>query len=126
MKNWTSILYFDIKHQHYKYHICTRTVTSRKFRNKYTVFEKLFLHAVIPVNNGKLLQIWILIDQPKQIHSYLKGGFFSYSFYRAPILHAKLSTISDQFKRKELCPRVAIKKGGILLETQHVVLFLVL
>ena len=57
MKNWTYILYFHIKHQHYKCQVCTRTATSRKLRNKYTVFEKLFLRVVMPVNNGKLLQI---------------------------------------------------------------------
>lgn len=69
MKNWTYILYFDIKHQHFKFQVCTRTATSGQL-NKHIVFKKLFLLVVKPLNNEKLSQIRILTGQ---IQFYLKG-----------------------------------------------------
>ena len=79
MKNWTYVLYFDIKYQHFKFQVCTRTATSRQL-NKYTVFKKLFLHVVKPLNNGTLSQRRILTGQLQRIQFYLKGWIPSLYF----------------------------------------------
>ena len=79
MKNWTYTLYFDIKHQHFKFQVCTRTATSRQLY-KYTVFEKPFLHVVKPLSNGKLSQIRTLTGQLQQIQFHLKGWIPSLYF----------------------------------------------